>query len=258
MHPHVLLIRHDDDPTDDRVETWFTAQGSVIETVRPYRGERIHASPDEFAATVLFGGLFPATESARYPFLSDEQAWIDRCLVAGTPMLGICLGAQLIAQHLGARVGPAPDGTHEFGYYEVTPTDAGTAMFPSSLYVAQSHYHGFEIPEAGERLAESAAFPNQAFRFGERVVGFQFHAEQRPTGFRRWQAQHEHYYRRPGSQPRTTQDALMKAHDTVMGEWLEGFLATHFASCVRGGRSGDHAALDRRSLGLVPDGVAAT
>jgi len=65
-------------------------------------------------------------------------------------LLGICQGAQSICHVLGAAVGPKPGTPHEFGYYPIYPTEAGTEILPSQLYVAQSHYHGFEIPAGAE------------------------------------------------------------------------------------------------------------
>jgi len=140
------------------------------------------------------------------------------------PLLGICQGAQQIARVLGAEVGPKAGEPTEFGYYEIEATAAGRDVFPTSLVVAQSHFHEFQIPPGSEHLAKSKAFSNQAFRHGKNVYGFQFHAEVTPEGFRRWQDAPWARYGKPGAQSRADQDQLMATHDTAQQNWFMGFL----------------------------------
>jgi GMP synthase (glutamine-hydrolysing) len=102
-------------------------------------------------------------------------------------MLGVCLGAQKIAHHLGGDVRSLESNVSEFGYYAITPTETGSAFLDNPLHVAQSHDHYFEIPDGAVRLATSALCPNQAFRYGDRVYGLQFHTEVSKDGFRLWQ-----------------------------------------------------------------------
>ena len=143
-------------------------------------------------------------------------------------MLGICQGAQMIAWHLGAHVGPPESNVHEFGYYELTPTAEAGDFLPSPIHVVQSHWHGFDLPAGATRLAASALFPNQAFRIGDKVFGFQFHAEVTPEGFRAMQERGSARYGLPGVQPRAEQDRLMALHDRAQGDWFNGFLSRLF------------------------------
>lgn len=228
MSRRVVLIRHGDEPDDDRVVQFFTSRGVQPEIRRPFRGEVLGEADGSVAASVVYGGPFNVFEEEKHPFLREEARWITQCMGRGIPLLGICQGAQQIARVLGAEVGPKPGEPTEFGYYEITPTEEGRDILPGPLVVTQSHFHGFDIPPGATRLAGSALFPNQAFRHGETSYGFQFHPEVTPEGFRRWQAAPWARYGRPGAQSREEQDRLMAAHDPAQHDWFMGFLERLF------------------------------
>lgn len=232
MSRRVVLIRHGDEPDDDRVVTYFTARGITPEIIRPCRGEALGEVDGTVAASVVYGGPFNVFDEDKHPFLHDEARWIRQCMAANVPLLGICQGAQQIARALGAEVGPKEGEPTEFGYYEITPTAQGRAIFPETLVVSQSHFHTFDIPPGAERLAGSALFPNQAFRHGENVYAFQFHAEVTPQGFRRWQQAPWARYGKPGAQSRDEQDRLMAAHDQAQHGWFMSFLDRLFGKAV--------------------------
>jgi GMP synthase-like glutamine amidotransferase len=118
-------------------------------------------------------------EEETYPFLRDETEFLGRALEADVPVLGVCLGAQMIAKAAGARVVPSPE--KEIGWGRISLTDAGRKSpifqeLPDSLDVLQWHGDMFEIPERGELLASSTACPHQAFHYGN-ALGLQFHVE---------------------------------------------------------------------------------
>lgn len=225
MSRRIILIRHGDDPPDDRAYRWLARNGYEPQVVKPFAGEALPDSTDGIAGSIVYGGRYPAYETERYPFLNRENEWIDRCMGEGVPLLGICLGAQMIASRLGADVGPSPDGWHEFGCYEITPTEAGRDILPEPIHVTQAHFHTFSMPDDAEHLATSALFANQAFRVGERIYGVQFHPEVTMDGFRRWQDVMRANYGKPGVQTRAEQDDLLARHDARQGDWFHGFLA---------------------------------
>lgn len=224
MSKRVLLVRHGHEPADDRVMTWATRAGFEIETRKPFAGDLLGEPDDDLAGTVIYGGLFNVFETGQHPFLNEEYRWIAACLAADVPMLGICQGAQQIAHHLGAWAGPYDDPVHEFGYYRVDPAPEAGDFLPGPLWVTQAHFHTFDLPEGAVRLAGSDLYPNQAFRYGERVYGFQFHPEVTIEGFRRWQIGKDHVYAQPGAQSRAEQDRLMYQHDAAQAEWFYDFL----------------------------------
>jgi GMP synthase (glutamine-hydrolysing) len=234
MTNRLVLIQHDRGPRDDRVCTWATDAGLAPEYFYPFDGDRLPSLDEDVAGCVIFGGRFEVYETVKYPFLKDEARFIEACLAKQVPLLGICQGAQQIAHTLGAHVGPPEHGHYEFGYYELKPTVAGGNMFPKALHVTQAHFHTFGIADGAELLASTDLYPHQAFRYGERTVGFQFHPEVTIEGFRRLQARLAGHYAKPGAQQRDEQDRLMQAHDGSQAAWFNGFLDSFFQ---RPGRS---------------------
>lgn len=228
--PRVLEIRHGGDPPEDRVRHHLDAAGYAAEALRPYAGDAVPALDETIAGVVVHGGPFAVYAEDEFPFLVDEHRLIGECLDAGLPLLGICQGAQSMARVLGADVGPPEHGLHEFGYYEVRPTPEGAAdgFLPEPLVVCQAHYHQFGIPDGAVRLAESDAYPNQAFRWGDRAWGLQFHAEVTPALFRRWQDEPGVRGDAPGAQDEAEQNRLMALHDDAQAAWYAGFLARVF------------------------------
>ncbi len=220
----LVLIRHGDDPPDDRVATFAASRGWELDLRRPFKGDDMGLLDESVVGTVVYGGPFVVDRTEEHRFLLDEHRWIEDCLGRDVPLLGICQGAQSLAHVLGARVGPPESGQSEFGYYEVHPTEEGRNVLPEPLFFAQSHFHEFDIPVGGLRLAYSDAFPNQAFRYGKCAYGFQFHPEVTIEGFRRWQEAPWARYHLPGAQTRKQQTQLMYRHDGAQASWFMGFL----------------------------------
>jgi GMP synthase (glutamine-hydrolysing) len=237
MRNRVLIIRHGNDPPDDRVNTYLHLRGFEPVTIQPCNGDVVPQLDDTWVGSVVHGGPFSVFEEQQHPFLREEHRWISQCIERELPLLGICQGAQSIAYVLGAEVGPPASGLHEFGYYELTPTAAGIAenFMPAPLVATQAHFHTFALPEGATLLASSKLYPNQAYRHGTNTYGLQFHAEVTIEGFRRWQAADWAAYGKPGAQTREEQDALMLAHDAAQGAWFYGFLESLFGSRLADG-----------------------
>lgn len=224
----LILVRHGDEPDDDRVHSFAQLNGFVPETYRPFRGDTLPKLDSRVAGTVIFGGVQSAADYARYPYLEAEADWIKACIAAKRPVLGICLGAQLISRSLGGSVGALNGELHEFGYYPITPTEVGKDFMPCSMHVTEAHYQTFTLPEGGELLATSPGYHNQAFRYGDKVYGVQFHPECTIEIFRRWQQSDWAPYGKPGAQTSEEQTRLMIEHDAAQGAWFNGFLEQFF------------------------------
>ena len=218
----ILCIRHEADPTDDRITAWCNQTGITADIRRPFRGEEIGEITDDLAGVAIYGGNYNAYDTALHPFLRDEYALIDAAMRAKVPLLGLCQGAQMIAHHMGAFAGAPAHGFHEFGYYEVTPTETGRAWLPQPLHFTQAHFHTFDIPDGAVHLARSALFDHQAFSVGENVLALQFHPEQTRPGFERWMARGIEWgrYDEPGVQTKAEQQRLMELHDPAQHAWF--------------------------------------
>ena len=134
----------------------------------------------EFDWLVVMGGPMSVNDEEQYPWLKDEKFFIQQCVKAGKTVIGICLGAQLIASALGASV--YPNNEKEIGWFPVMLTAKGkTSPIFSGLPVNLTalHWHGdtFDLPKDAVLLAETAICKNQAFAVGDKVVGLQFHFE---------------------------------------------------------------------------------
>ena len=141
----------------------------------------------------VLGGPIGACEESLYPFLTDELRLIERRLAAGLPTLGICLGAQLMARALGARVYPGK--AKEIGWSSLALTDAGRASPLRHLAACQHrvlHWHGdtFDLPEGAELLASTDLTVNQAYRQGPGALALQFHVEIDPAEIECWLVGH--------------------------------------------------------------------
>ncbi len=230
----ILCIRHEADPTDDRITRWCADNHVTADIRRPFRGEDLGGITDDLAGVVVYGGNYNAYDSAKHPFLRKEYEMIDAAMQSNIPLLGICQGAQMIAHHMGAFAGAPEHGLHEFGYYEVVPTDQGKTILPTAHHFTQAHFHTFDVPAGATHLARSETFENQAFSVGKAVMAVQFHPEQTPAGFARWMARGDDWgrYAEPGVQDKDTQTRLMQAHDAAQGAWLTGFLDTFFVGAT--------------------------
>jgi GMP synthase (glutamine-hydrolysing) len=140
---------------------------------------------------VVLGGPIGAFDDALHPFVAAEAELVRRRIASGRPILGICLGAQLMARALGASV--APMGVKEIGFGPLTLTAEGRASPLAALdSVPVLHWHGdqFEIPRGAANLAGTAVCAHQAFSVGTAVLGLQFHLEAEPAMLERWLVGH--------------------------------------------------------------------
>jgi len=226
----VLCVRHEADPTDDRITAWCAQNGITADIRRPFSGDTLGDITDDLVGVAVYGGNYNAYDTGLHPFLNEEYRMIDAAMQEDIPLLGLCQGAQMIAHHMGAFAGAPEHGMHEFGYYEVTATQEGSAFLPTPHHVTQAHFHTFDIPSGATHLARSALFENQAFSVGDSVMALQFHPEQTKPGFQRWMDRADGWgrYAEPGVQPKDEQTRLMQAHDAAQGQWFMAFLDRFF------------------------------
>lgn len=169
------------------IAAWATRHGHTLTRTAFFETGALIPDITDYDALVVMGGSMSVYDEDRHPWLADEKAHIHSAIKAGKCVLGICLGAQLIAASLGAEV--APHTHKEIGWFPVALTDAGAthrlfAGFNSAMTVFHWHGDRFDIPQGAVRLMSSAACDNQAFVYGERVLALQFHLEMDPVAVR--------------------------------------------------------------------------
>ncbi|QET01577.1 MULTISPECIES: glutamine amidotransferase [Cupriavidus] len=179
---------------------------------------------------LVLGGPIGVYESDVYPWLDAEVAVIAERLRAGGAVIGVCLGAQLIARASGAKVYP---GTREIGWAPITPTEAGRASALAALGAADwqvLHWHGdtFDLPEGATLLASTDAVKHQAYAIGDRVLALQFHPEVRAGDIETWLIGHTVELGKAGIDPRTIRartreigESVAAAGATMFARWLE-------------------------------------
>lgn len=225
----VLIILHQEHSTPGRLGRLLQLQGFILDIRRPRYGDPLPQTLDEHSGTIIFGGPMSANDEDGW--LRGEIDWIDVPLKEGKPLLGICLGAQMLARHLGQRVFPHPEGRVEVGYYPIEPTAAGHSLcaspFPDKVY--QWHREGFDLPCGATLLARGEDFEAQAFRYGPCAYGFQFHPEVTYAMMCRWTMNGTARMEMPGAQPRHQHLQGWYLHDGATDRWISAFLAQWIA-----------------------------
>lgn len=218
--PPALVVLHQEHSTPGRVGNALRALGHRLDIRRPRFGDPLPRTLDHHAGAVFFGGPMSANDNDDY--VRREIDWIEIALREERPFLGICLGAQMLAMQLGAKVAPHPEGLTQIGYYPIRPTAAGEALCPDwPDHVYHWHREGFELPLGCELLAEGDDFPVQAFRTGN-AFGFQFHPDVTTAMMHCWTTRG--LLDQPGAQPRHRHFEGRAMYDVAERAWLTNFL----------------------------------
>lgn len=186
-----LLIQNDPLDPPGYLADWLADDGIELQHIRAYADDKVPADLDGNDALIVLGGPMSAHDHERAPWLPEVIELLRKATTAGTPTLGVCLGAQLLAVATGGYVEPGEDGP-ELGAGLVAKRDAATfdpvfRELPLTPDVVQWHYDVItDLPPAGLLLAASVRYPHQAFRVGEQAWGMQFHIEATPEMVRGW------------------------------------------------------------------------
>lgn len=179
MKQRFHCLRHVNFEGLSAIQRWLDQQGYPIQTTNVRNGDTL-PPVDDFDALIILGGPQSARQLDQHPYLYQEIEFIQSVLATNKPMLGICLGAQLIAHALGAPAEKSPEP--EIGFFDCELTEAGKqdpVLGPLGTPFLVQHYHA-DMPglnQQMELLATSQGCPRQAFKYGDQVYGFQFHLE---------------------------------------------------------------------------------
>ena len=223
----VLMVLHQEHSTPGRLGRLLSLRGHALDLRRPRFGDPLPDTLAGHAGAIVFGGPMSANDDEDY--VRQEIDWIGVALREKKPFLGLCLGAQMLARHLGARVYTHAEGRAEIGYYPLLPTEVGRgfadelgAAWPS--YVYHWHREGFDCPPCSQTLATGDDFPTQAIRVGPAAFGLQFHPEVTHAMMCRWTVRGHERLSLPGAQDRTRQIEGRFMHDPAVRVWLDAFL----------------------------------
>ena len=238
----VLVLQHIACEPPGAYEDVLRERGAALTRVEVDAGDEL---PDwrEFSAIVAMGGPMSANDDDTLPWLADEKALIADAVRSGMPFWGVCLGVQLLAASLGARVyaGDEP----EVGVLAVELTEEGRAdpvfsALPRSVPALQWHGDTFDLPPGAVRLAGSPAYPNQAFRF-DHAYGVQFHLEVSSGMAREWMDVPEYataLEQTIGSETMLRAvdervDEMLEHGRTLFARWLDSVVRTSPFNAVR-------------------------
>ena len=219
----VLAVLHQEHSTPGRIGHYLAKLGVPLDIRRPRFGDPLPATLADHAGAVIFGG--PQSANDADEFVRREIDWIAVPLAERKPFLGICLGAQMLAKNLGARVATHPEGKAEIGYYPIRVTEDARAVcgdWPDVVY--QWHREGFDLPHGAKLLAEGDIFQVQALRYGPAAYGIQFHAEVTHAMMCRWTTRGYARMTLPGAKQRADHFAERPVYDLAIRTWLATFL----------------------------------
>ncbi len=220
----ILVVVHQATSTPGLVGQLLQQMGFILDIRCPAQGDTLPTTMNRHSAAIVFGGPMSANDDHLFSFIRDELTWIPTVLEAEKPYLGICLGAQLLARALGAAVAGHPEGVREIGYFPIRPTTEGRQVIPSPLMVYQWHQEGFALPRGSQLLAAGETFPHQAFCYGQRAYGLQFHPEMTSLMVNYWTTHGAEQLMYPGAQSRWYHLSQHRLYRGPVERWLRQFL----------------------------------
>ena len=228
-----LVVTHTESEGPGLLARWLPAAGLELDVVRAWAGDPLPARMTEHVALVVMGGPQQAYDDRSAPWLRPVKGLLRAAVADGVPVLGICLGAQLLAEATGGRVAPGEDGP-ELGARlvakrDTSASDALFAALPFTPTVVQWHWDVIvELPPGAVLLASSTRYANQAFRVGDRAWGLQFHIETPPDMLTSWAEADDRAVRDAGLDPVALLASTLAELDEVAACWrpvLERFAA---------------------------------
>lgn len=224
----ILVILHQEQSNPGHIGQTLKLHGHALDIRRPRFCDSLPLTLAGHDGLVIFGGPMSANDPDDY--IKRETNFIGVALKEEKPFLGVCLGAQMMARLLGARVFLDPREQVEIGYHDIEPLPVasdvlggGAPQWPRSVY--QWHKEGFELPSGATLLARNdSPFPNQAYSVGKAAVGIQFHPEITYAMISRWSGYNPQRLTQQGAQSRDSQMAAHIANGPLVRRWLDGFL----------------------------------
>ena len=219
----VLLIVHQKKSVSGHIGALLSNLGYNLDKRCPCIGDPLPQNLENYVAVVVFGGPMSANDCGMEG-IKKELDFIPDVLKLKIPFLGLCLGGQLLARVLGAKVSPHELGHIESGFTKIYPTKIGEDWFSESDIFYQWHREGFNVPDGAQLLAKGDKFPNQAFVYGSNAIATQFHPEITRDMIDRWTMHGAHRLNRPGAQPRQAHVKGWELYNKQIDLWSKSLL----------------------------------
>ncbi|MBD0413948.1 glutamine amidotransferase [Oryzicola mucosus] len=226
--PRILIVLHQERSSPGRVGQVLSQYGFDLDIRRPPLGDALPKTLEHHVGAVVFGG--PMSANDEHDYIRQETEWLAVPLRENKPLLGICLGAQMLSNHLGGTVAGHGEGLVEIGWYPLRATGEGRKLMHWPEMVYQFHREGFSLPRSAELLATADTYPNQAFRYGSNAWGIQFHAELTRAMMQRWVVGGAHRFDLPGAQQGRDHLGGRLIWDSHLKRWLDEFLEMIFGN----------------------------
>ena len=227
----ILLIVHQKKSVSGHIGTLLSSLGYNLDKRCPCIGDPLPQNLENYAAVVVFGGPMSAND-CDMEGIKKELDFIPDVLKLKIPFLGLCLGGQLLARVLGAKISPHELGHIESGFTKIYPTKIGEDWFVESDIFYQWHREGFDVPDGAQLLAKGDKFPNQAFRY-KNAFGIQFHPEVNLRMHLAWLYFAGYRLSERGAQTRKEQLTLRLKYGKNINLWLDNFLDNHLLNNIK-------------------------
>jgi len=227
MAKRILVLEHMEHAAPDGGLAHLQARGVQAQVVHAWQGQPL-PELEGVDGLLVMGGPQMVTDLPSQPWMQAEIALMRAALERGTPMMCICLGAQMLAHALGATVAPDPEGRIAWRFHRLSALPAADNPIPDGLTVLSGNFQGFSMPQGAERLATTdGPWANQAFRIGP-ALATQFHPEVTRGILDTWQAELAPHVHKPGATTIDQQDADFARHDPALKAWYRGELDRRF------------------------------
>ncbi|MFN3786935.1 MAG: type 1 glutamine amidotransferase [Sulfurihydrogenibium azorense] len=223
----VAAIRHVDIEHLGVIEDYLKQRGFTIEYIDTPKGQKLKLPVEEYSFIVILGGYMGVYESNLYPFLKYEFEVIEQSLKHQIPLLGICLGCQMLAKVLGEEVYKGEKGK-EIGFFDIEKVSENALFshFPKNFKAFQWHGDTFNLPKGAERVFKNEIYENQGFVF-ERAVGLQFHIEVNEEMVKQWINVYEEEIKQEKLNPQeiiSNSKLILPTLQSYLFEFLDKFL----------------------------------
>ena len=223
----ILIIEHHNETEIGIIDEFCKKNNILIDIIKPLKLNIISdkfLNTNEYQGVIILGGAMNVSDTDQYPGLINEMSLIEKILKSNIPTLGICLGAQLIANIFGAEVDWHKDEMVEIGYKKVKQERNNNFFNDFPKYVYHWHQQGFTLPRNSKRLATNNTFMNQAFMINDMIFGFQFHPEINEMMIKNWCNKNSKLITKLGASSCKEQLEDHKRYSANVKKWFENFL----------------------------------